>query len=114
MRESDPVRPTASFLRATVCGDGRPGPIEERLGRRLLRVVDPDSAEGARLLRSGEVELIGPGGEHLGRIGLEEACRRLRARLERRLRDPVEEVEADEAREGLERLRARAERLGRA
>lgn len=101
-------------LRATLCGDGRPGPIEERLGRRLLRLVDPDSTEGRELLDSGRVDLIGPGGERLGKIGLAEACERLRERLEKRLVDPDADAEDPSLREGLDRLRSRVDRVGRA
>ena len=76
-------------LRAMLTGTGRAGPIEERWGRRLVRLVDPDSAEGRSLLDSGRVTLIGPEGESLGPIALETAWHRLRARLERTLEDPA-------------------------
>jgi hypothetical protein len=100
------------LLRATLSSDGRAGPIEERIGRRLIRLVDPQSDEGRELLRSGNVDLVGPDGEHLGCIGPAEACRRLRERLERRLEDPEVEGERDALQEGLERLRAWSERIG--
>ena len=45
--------------RGTLSGDGRPGPIEVRLGRRLIRTIDPESLEGTRLLIAGVVDLIG-------------------------------------------------------
>jgi hypothetical protein len=106
--------PTSSLgarLRATLSGDGRPGPIEERIGRRLVRLVDPASDEGLALLRAGCVELIGPEGDLLGCLRPEEASRLLRERLERRLADP--EADATALREGLTRLAAWSERLGR-
>jgi hypothetical protein len=43
--------------RAALMGDGSVLPIEERLGRRLLRTIEPDSNEGRRLLRDGRVVL---------------------------------------------------------
>ncbi len=97
----------APAFRATVSGDGSPGPIEERIGRRLVRLVDPGSEEGERLLSSGLVELVGPGGEKLGRIRMEEAWRRLIRRLEEQLesRDALDE---ELLREGLDRLRSHA------
>ena len=98
-------------LRATLAGDGRPGPIEERIGRRLVRLVDPSSDEGLALLRSGSVELVGPEGDLLGCLLPEEASRVLRERLERRLADPAADAAA--LREGLSRLAAWSERLGR-
>lgn len=104
-----PLSLRGSSLRATLAGDGRPGPIEERIGRRLVRLVDPESDEGERLLGSGTVELIGPEGEHFGRIPASEACRRLRGRLERRLEELDEKDEAAALREGLLRLRARSD-----
>ncbi len=97
----------SSVFRATVLGDGSPGPIEERIGRRLLRLVDPCSMEGDRLLRAGLVDLLGPGGERLGKIRMEDAWRQLIRRLEKRLRSPDPQGE-DLVREGLERLRSRA------
>jgi hypothetical protein len=98
-------------LRATLAGDGRPGPIEERIGRRLVRLVDPSSEEGLGLLRSGCVELVGPEGESFGLLRPEEASRILRERLERRLADPG--ADASALRDGLSRLAAWSERLGR-
>ena len=56
------------LFRGTLSGDGRPGPIEERIGRRLVRLVDPESREGMRLLEEGDVDLVGPDGEQLGRV----------------------------------------------
>ena len=38
-------------------------PIEVRLGRRLLRTIDPRSEEGRRLLRQGRVDLSPLAGE---------------------------------------------------
>jgi hypothetical protein len=98
-------------LRATLAGDGQPGPIEGRIGRRLVLLVDPASEEGRRLLRSGLVELIGPEGNPLGCLSPEEASRVLRERLERRLTDP--DADADALREGLSRLAAWSDRMGR-
>ena len=61
-------------------GWGVPGPIEERAGRRLLRLIDAESEEWGDLLRAGEVELIGPEGESFGVITLDDARERLRQR----------------------------------
>ena len=97
----------AAELRATIAGDGAPGPIEERLGRRLIRLVDPASEEGARLLRSGGVTIVGPGGESFGRVTVEEAWDRLARRLEACL-DAEATGEGEAIREGLERLHERA------
>ena len=94
-------RPLRS-LRGTRAGDGTVGPIEERIGRRLVRVLDPEGSEGRGLLLRGEVELLGPDGP-LGRISPDEARALLRARLERLLADPA--ADADPAlQEGLRRL----------
>lgn len=90
-------------FRATVSGDGRPGPIEERVGRRLLRIVNPLSEEGTRLLRSGQVEIVGPWGESFGRIDVREAWNRLVARLEKCLGD--DRAADDALRAELNRLR---------
>ncbi|HSN69079.1 MAG TPA: hypothetical protein VLV48_07530 [Thermoanaerobaculia bacterium] len=96
---------TGRTLRAILTGTGRAGPIEERLGRRLVRLVDPESEEGRSLLDSGRVTLSGPEGESLGPIAIESAWRRLRARLERALEDPACGPDEGRAvREGLEAL----------
>jgi hypothetical protein len=92
-------------FRATITGVGRPGPIEERLGWRLVRIVDPASKEGATLLRDRRVTFIGPEGTALGQLDLEEARRLLKLRLENVLAT-VDGAEGAEAiRDGLVRLR---------
>jgi hypothetical protein len=106
--------PIRGHLRATLSGDGTLGPIEERIGRRLCRVVDPESSEGKRLLGDGEVDLVGPGGERMGRVQLADALGRLRERLERLLSDPNADMDAAAVREGLTRIQARYDRIGRA
>jgi hypothetical protein len=88
-----------------VSGDGRLGPIEERIGRRLIRLVDPQSEEGRSLLAAHSVDLLGPGGEHFGFVGPDEARRRLQQKIEARLADPGSERDAEGLREGLRRLK---------
>jgi hypothetical protein len=100
--------------RATITGVGRPGPIEERLGRRLVRTVDPESKEGATLLRNRQVTVIGPEGTALGRVNLDQARRLLRIRLEGVLIELGGNDGADAIREGLTRLRRSSLRVGRA
>lgn len=94
-------------FRATVSGDGRPGPIEQRIGRRLVRCLDPESAEGRRLLDNARVELIGPEGSPLGRISLEQALDRLRQRLEEKLAGAGNETEPPVLAEDRRRLMIR-------
>ena len=96
--------------RGTLSGDGRPGPIEVRLGRRLIRTIDPESLEGTRLLIAGVVDLIGPDGTRLGMVRAADALRRLRDRLEQRLAEqPSFERELME--DGIDRLESWQERL---
>lgn len=105
----EPNRELRRSFRGTLDGVGAPGPIEERIGRRLIRVVDPDSAEGARLVRDHRVEWIGPEGDSFGPVGLEEAWDLLRRRLERRIAEPVEDPEDGRAlRDGLQALTSRS------
>jgi hypothetical protein len=47
----------AKTYRAALLGDGSVLPIEERLGRRILRTIEPESAEGRALLQEGQVVL---------------------------------------------------------
>ncbi|MCU0230933.1 MAG: hypothetical protein MUC67_06085 [Acidobacteria bacterium] len=44
--------------RAVQLDGGRLMPIEVRLGRRLLRTIPADSAEGLELLASGQVRIV--------------------------------------------------------
>jgi len=101
-------------FRATITGVGELGPIEERLGRRLVRLVDPGSKEGEALLRSGEVTLVGPEGAALGRLGVEAAKRMLERRLMDRLATLAEHESAEAVRDGLVRLWQPGARQGRA
>jgi hypothetical protein len=98
-------------FRGTLAGDGRPGPIEERIGRRLVRLVDPQSPEGLRLLVEGSVDLVGPEGDLLGQISLHEAYARLLERLERRLADDVDHKSRGDLEEGRTRLLAWSRRF---
>lgn len=100
-------------FRATITGVGRPGPIEERLGWRLVRIVDPASKEGATLLRDRQVTFIGPEGTILGRVDLGQARRLLRRRLENVLAEVGGNDGAEAIRDGLARLRRAGPRDGR-
>ena len=99
--------------RATITGVGRPGPIEERLGWRLVRIVDPESKEGVALLRTLQVTFIGPEGTALGRVNLDQARRLLKFRLESVLADLGRDDGAEAIRDGLVRLRRAGPRVGR-
>ncbi len=101
-------------FRATITGIGHPGPIEERVGWRRLRIVDPESREGAALLKAGQVTLIGPRGAHLGRVDLDQARRLLKVRLESLLDGAQGDEDAEAIRDGLVRLRRAGPRIGRA
>jgi hypothetical protein len=95
---------SAATFRGTLSGDGRPGPIEERLGRRLIRLIDPESDEGLNLLAEGKVDLLGPDGTRLGTIRAAEALKRLRIRLEERLAHRGAGPHGGELADGLDRL----------
>jgi hypothetical protein len=101
-------------FRATISGVGKLGPIEERLGWRLVRIVDPESKEGATLLRDRQVTFIGPEGEPLGCLNLYQARRLLKLRLESVLAELGGDDGAEAIRDGLVRLRRAGPRLGRA
>ena len=94
--------------RAALTGDGSTGPIEERLGRRLLRLGDPESAEGACLLEDGRVDLTGPDGERLGRVRPVNANRHLLERLEERLALERPGPDRSGLVEGIDRLKQRS------
>ena len=99
------------MFKGTLSGDGRPGPIEERLGRKLLRLVDPESDEGQKLLGDGEVELVGPDGECLGQVSIGQAYEVLIARLESRISEIRNATDQADLEDGLLRLREWSERI---
>jgi hypothetical protein len=101
-------------FRATITGVGKLGPIEERLGWRLVRIVDPESKEGATLLRDRQVTFIGPEGTTFGRVALHQARRLLKRRLESVLAELGGDDDVEAIRDGLVRLRRAGPRMGRA
>jgi hypothetical protein len=103
---------TRGTFRATITGVGRPGPIEERLGCRLVRIVDPASKEGVHLLRDRQVNVIGPEGTTLGRVDLDQARQLLKTRLEGVLATVARDDGAEAVRDGLARLRREDSRIG--
>jgi hypothetical protein len=86
--------------RAALLGDGSVLPIEERLGRRILRTIEPESAEGRRLLGAGQVILRGESEEWREPIG------EVLERLEKRHRDGLDEDEPEACRQLESTLRA--------
>lgn len=92
--------------RATLAGDGHPSPVEERIGRRLVRLLDPLSAEALALSAALRIEWIGPEGAPLGRVPVSHACDALKRRLQRALEetDPAAASQRAAVASGLERL----------
>src|SRR5262245_191480 len=70
---------------AVIRSDGSLLPIEERLGRRLLRTLAPDSEEGRQLLRKDCVTLLTSDGRHLAGLTIEDVYERLRVETASRL-----------------------------
>ncbi|ANM29192.1 hypothetical protein ABI59_05665 [Acidobacteria bacterium Mor1] len=110
--------PAAGFeprFRGTMRSDGDLGPIEERYGRRLMRLIDPDSDEASALLDAGRVELVGPDGAPLGATPLEQAYLELERRLRDRLAQMDEELDSEfrALSDCLDRVRDRERRCGR-
>lgn len=99
--------------RVTLAGDGRPGPVEERIGRRLVRLLDPLSEEAHALAAAGRIEWIGPEGAPLGRVPPAAACAELKLRLERAL-EAAPAAERAALTYGLARLQGWSERLQQA
>ncbi len=66
-----------------------------------------------RLLGDGEVDLIGPDGETIGRMPAEQAYRHLLERLEQRLDEAIERGETVAIRQGLARVKRWSQRLRR-
>jgi hypothetical protein len=104
---------TRGTYRATITSVGRPGPIEERLGRRLIRLISPESKEGRELLHSGRVAFMAPGGETLNCLDLNAAHRLLRDRLRDRIAAVRGTEGVDALLDGLGRLKDAAPRGSR-
>jgi hypothetical protein len=85
-------------------GDGSVLPIEERLGRRLLRTIAPDSQEGRQLLLGGKVILRRENEEWAAPI--HEAL----DRLEHEVRDHLDEGDRETRRQLTDTLRTLAQR----
>jgi hypothetical protein len=110
------MRPTAHpapahRYRVALSGDGCPGPIEERIGRRLVRLIDPRSEEGQRLLDAEPIEWVGPDGDSLGRLSVQQAYDALLSRLERMLDERPEPARQRNIESCLERLKGWIERV---
>lgn len=94
---------------ALVRNDGTLLPIEERLGRRLLRTLDPDSREAHGLLQRGDVCLMTSSGKNLAGVPVQEVLDRLRretnAQLDRHRNDPEWRRRCERTLETLERRR---------
>ena len=101
----------ARRFRVALTGDGCPGPIEERIGRRLVRLVDPQSEEGQRLLAAEPIEWVGPDGDSLGQLSVQQAYDQLFSRLERMLDERPEPTQRRNIESCLERLRSWVERV---
>jgi len=105
-------RPTSSHhFRVVLNGDGCPGPIEERIGRRLVRVVDPQTEEGQHLLATESIEWVGPDGDSLGRLSTEQAYQALFSRLGRMLDETADAQRQRDIEACLERLKGWVERV---
>jgi hypothetical protein len=91
-REQPAEIPFRRTYSAVIRSDGSVLPIEERLGRRLLRTLPPDSTEGRQLLRRDCVSLLTADGRSLAGLSTGEVYDRLRAMTAQRLaenpRDP--------------------------
>ena len=106
----DRTTPVRNY-RVALNGDGCPGPIEERIGRRLVRVVDAQSEEGQRLLESERIEWVGPDGDNLGQLSPQQAYDELFSRLERMLDEHPDSARQRNIESCLERLKAWVERV---
>ena len=71
--------------RAFVLDDGTLLPIEERVGRRLLRTVPPNSREGRALVEEGLVSFVGSEGRAFAGTGFDEILERLARKAAGRL-----------------------------
>ena len=115
MRVGDELLEHERSHRATLAGDGSPGPVEERIGRRLVRLLDPLSEEARALSAAGRIEWIGPEGAPLGRVPAG-ACAELKLRLERALAaaETAPPAEREALTYGLARLEGWSEQLQQA
>ncbi len=80
-------RPTPTYV-TTLLGNGEICPISEMLGRRRLRRIAADSAEGRRLLRSGQVTVRTRQGRRFSGTSIVEVFDELARELRQAASDP--------------------------
>jgi len=92
---------------ALIRNDGTVLPIEERLGKRLLRTLAADSREGQGLLKRGFVTLKSPEGESFSGVPMEAILERLSRETSEKLARHAEDPEWQR------RYRERLQTIGR-
>jgi len=83
-RRATAVDPGTKRYASAIMGDGSILPIQESIGRRLLREIDPCCSEGRRLLIQGRVSLHAADGSPIPDRRIEEVLDRLIERTRRR------------------------------
>lgn len=90
--------------RAVIRDDATLLPIEERLGRRLLRTLSPDSREGRALLRRGDVTLRRADGTAVPQRSFERLLERLSKEASARLASSPDPDSRRACRDALQRI----------
>ena len=72
----------------TVLGNGQICPISEIIGRRRVRQIDPDSAEGKRLLQTGRVTILAREGQRFSGTPIVKVFDHLASEVSREVKDP--------------------------
>ena len=99
---------------AVICVDGTLLPIEERLGRRLLRTLQPECRQARELLQKGRVNLVAADGRTFKGMRIEDVYDRLGAELRERLAvSPASAAWRASCRASLETLARRKRALAR-
>ena len=79
---------------ARICGDGKILPIEERIGKKLIKTINPVSRKGKKLLAQQKVTFHLPDGDRLSPTSLSQVFLKLReSTLEKMKKFPEDEYQ---------------------
>lgn len=81
---------------ARICGNGQILPIEERVGKKLLKTINPVSKKGKELIAKQEVTFLLPDGERLAKASLRQVFLKLRENTLEKMKLPLEDKYQEE------------------
>jgi hypothetical protein len=106
--DDNPPRLIERTYTALLRDDGAILPITESIGRRVIRVIDPEGREGRLLLSAGKVTLWSSDGRKLPRLPVDQLLHRMQADLKEKLSEHPRDRRWEEHFRGLARSVSRS------